>query len=131
LKDDGHIVIEAVRPFSPQAVIPQEDVETTFGNARTDDAVRRQPETAHAFGVGLHVGLTWLFNEWRPDPHTLERIEVLRGPSSVLYGDTSTAGLLNLISKRPQATESHEIGVQYGSLSIRTPDYTLFDAMIR
>ena len=40
---------------------------------------------------------------------------MLRGPSSVLYGDTSTAGLLNLISKRPQAKESHEIGVQYGS----------------
>ena len=37
---------------------------------------------------------TWSFSEWRPDPYTLERIEVLRGPASVLYGDTSTAGLL-------------------------------------
>jgi iron complex outermembrane recepter protein len=40
---------------------------------------------------------------------------VLRGPSSVLYGDTSTAGLLNLVSKRPQAETHREIGIQYGS----------------
>ena len=42
---------------------------------------------------------------------------MLRGPSSVLYGDTSTAGLLNLISKRPQAEASNEIGVQFGSFN--------------
>ncbi len=42
---------------------------------------------------------------------------MLRGPASVLYGDTSTGGLLNLISKRPQAEASNEIGVQYGSFN--------------
>lgn len=41
----------------------------------------------------------------------------MRGPSSVLYGDTSTAGLLNLISKRPQAEAASEIGVQFGSFN--------------
>ena len=39
------------------------------------------------------------------------------GPASVLYGDTSTAGLLNLVSKRPQAEACNEIGVQYGSFN--------------
>ena len=47
----------------------------------------------------------------------LERIEVLRGPASVLYGDTSTAGLVNLISKRPQAEAYNEIGVSYDNFS--------------
>ena len=42
---------------------------------------------------------------------------MLRGPASVLYGDTSTAGLLNLISKRPQAEAFNEIGVQFGSFN--------------
>ena len=42
---------------------------------------------------------------------------MLRGPASVLYGDTSTAGLLNLVSKRPQAEAFNEIGVQYGSFN--------------
>ena len=33
----------------------------------------------------------------------------------MVYGDISTAGLLNLVSKRPQAQSSNEIGVQFGS----------------
>lgn len=53
------------------------------------------------------------FNEWRVDPYMLERIEVFRGPASVLYGDTSTAGLVNLISKRPQAEAKNEVGVSF------------------
>lgn len=53
--------------------------------------------------------------EWRRDPYALERIEVLRGPSSVLYGGASTGGVLNEVSKRPQAESHNEIGVQYGS----------------
>lgn len=53
------------------------------------------------------------FNEWRVDPYMLERIEVFRGPASVLYGDTSTAGLVNLISKRPRAETHNEAGVSF------------------
>jgi iron complex outermembrane receptor protein len=53
------------------------------------------------------------FNEWRVDPYMLERIEVFRGPASVLYGDTSTAGLVNLISKRPRAEAYNEIGTSF------------------
>lgn len=53
--------------------------------------------------------------EWRRDPYALERVEVLRGPSSVLYGGASTGGVLNEVSKRPQAESRNEIGVQYGS----------------
>jgi iron complex outermembrane receptor protein len=52
-------------------------------------------------------------NQWRIDPYLLERVEVFRGPASVLYGDTSTAGLINLISKRPQAESKNEIGVSF------------------
>ena len=57
------------------------------------------------------------FNEWRVDPYMLERIEVFRGPASVLYGDTSTAGLVNLISKRPRAETYNEAGVSFDILA--------------
>ncbi|UZE48365.1 TonB-dependent siderophore receptor [Rhodopseudomonas sp. P2A-2r] len=62
---------------------------------------------------GTRVNNTNVFNEWRVDPYMLERIEVFRGPASVLYGDTSTAGLVNLISKRPQAESRNEVGVSF------------------
>ncbi|WPC06498.1 TonB-dependent siderophore receptor [Pseudomonas benzenivorans] len=55
------------------------------------------------------------FFSWQIDPYMLERIEVLKGASSVLYGQTPPGGLINLQSKRPTLAARNEIGVQYGS----------------
>lgn len=49
------------------------------------------------------------------DPYGLERVEVLKGPASVLYGQASPGGLVNLVSKRPTATPFREVHVQFGS----------------
>lgn len=53
------------------------------------------------------------------DPYLLERIEVLKGPASVLYGQAPTGGMLNQISKRPTATPFGEVGVQFGNFAHR------------
>ena len=74
-----------------------------YGADSRGDYPRIRGQDPNIYLDGTRMVNTNNFNEWRPEPYTLERIEVLRGPSSVLYGDTSTAGLLNLISKRPQA----------------------------
>lgn len=49
------------------------------------------------------------------ETYGLERIEVLRGPSSVLYGQGGAGGTVNLVSKRPTATDLREVQLQYGS----------------
>ncbi|NNB84946.1 TonB-dependent siderophore receptor [Corallococcus sp. AB032C] len=41
------------------------------------------------------------FATWRLETFGLERVETVRGPSSVLYGGTSPGGLLNMVGKRP------------------------------
>jgi iron complex outermembrane receptor protein len=46
---------------------------------------------------------------------TVERAELLRGPSSTLYGGGGAGGILNSISKRPQETFGGEIGIIYGT----------------
>ena len=43
------------------------------------------------------------------DPYGAERIEVLRGPASVLYGGGEPAGIINYISKRPTYVPFHEV----------------------
>lgn len=53
------------------------------------------------------------------DPFTLERIEVLRGPSSFLYGQGTGGGIVNQISRRPQRESAHEIFIQGGSFNRR------------
>ncbi len=49
------------------------------------------------------------------DPYALESIEVLKGPASVLYGQSSPGGLLNMVGKLPQAQTSREVVLQAGS----------------
>lgn len=49
------------------------------------------------------------------DPHNLERIEVLKGPASVLYGQASPGGIINARSKRPSETPIREITVGTGN----------------
>lgn len=51
----------------------------------------------------------------RIEPYTLERIEVLRGPSSMLYGQSTVGGLINMVSKRPQAQAGGNVELQYGT----------------
>lgn len=55
------------------------------------------------------------FDMPRPNAYALERVEILRGPSSVLYGASTVGGQVNLVSKRPQAETKREINLQYGS----------------
>tara|TARA_Y100001934_G_scaffold279004_1_gene381665 strand:+ start:2372 stop:4624 length:2253 start_codon:yes stop_codon:yes gene_type:complete len=55
------------------------------------------------------------FYSWQIDPFLLERVEILRGPSSVLYGQTPPGGVINVISKRPQDYSFGSVGVQYGT----------------
>ena len=43
------------------------------------------------------------FATWKLQPFALERVEVLRGPSSVLYGGGSPGGIVNAVSKMPTA----------------------------
>ncbi|MDQ0442392.1 iron complex outermembrane receptor protein [Methylobacterium persicinum] len=50
-------------------------------------------------GTRLYVGagtVTFPFDTWN-----VERIEVLRGPSSVLYGDGAIGGVINVVTKKP------------------------------
>lgn len=49
------------------------------------------------------------------EPYGLERVEVLKGPSSTLYGSSGPGGLVNMTSKRPTAEPIREIQVQTGS----------------
>ncbi|PSM53136.1 TonB-dependent receptor [Campylobacter blaseri] len=45
----------------------------------------------------------------------IERIEVLRGPQSTIYGKDSIGGVINIITKTPQNEWSGNLGTEYGS----------------
>ncbi|EXQ94928.1 tonB-dependent siderophore receptor family protein, partial [Acinetobacter baumannii 1237202] len=50
-----------------------------------------------------------------PDSNTIERVDVLRGPSSSLYGRGDPGGTFNLISKTPKSEQQTTLGAQLSS----------------
>lgn len=54
---------------------------------------------------------------WLPqvDPWSLEKVEVLRGPASALYGQGTGGGIVNQVSRKPQDIAAHQISLSYGS----------------
>lgn len=51
----------------------------------------------------------------RSETYTMDRIDVLLGPSAVLYGAGSSGGLVNMETKRPQFQWGGEVTASYGS----------------
>ncbi len=48
----------------------------------------------------------------------LERIEVLKGPASILFGRIEPGGMINLVPKTPQATPYYSLQQQFGSYNL-------------
>ena len=60
------------------------------------------------------------FSGFKIEPYGMERIEVLKGPASVLYGENDAGGMVNAVTKRPTATPLYSGFVSYGSFNTVT-----------
>ncbi|NMX90233.1 TonB-dependent siderophore receptor [Pseudomonas sp. WS 5086] len=54
------------------------------------------------------------------DLHNIERIDVLKGPAAVLYGRGGQGGIVNRVSKLPQAGRASSIEAQGGTNGLRS-----------
>ncbi|MGG6270072.1 TonB-dependent receptor domain-containing protein [Leptolyngbya sp. AN03gr2] len=61
----------------------------------------------------------------------LERVEVLRGPQSTLYGRSSQAGVVNIISRPPSNQPEIRTSASYGNYNARNLQLSLSDAIIQ
>lgn len=60
--------------------------------------------------------------------HTLlgvQRVEVLKGPGSAMFGDAEEGGTINLVHFRPSDTPGASLSEQYGSFGTTTTDVSL------
>ncbi|HAT8012716.1 TonB-dependent siderophore receptor [Citrobacter rodentium NBRC 105723 = DSM 16636] len=55
----------------------------------------------------------------RIDPLLVESVDILKGPASVLYGNGSPGGLVNIQGKKPQAEQRTEIGFNTGTRNLQ------------
>jgi iron complex outermembrane receptor protein len=63
---------------------------------------------------GLNQSLGWFAIPYT-EPYNVERVEILRGPSSVLFGQADAGGIINRISKRPDAGARSEFMAEVGN----------------
>ncbi|BCA56575.1 Ferrichrome-iron receptor [Nitrospira sp. KM1] len=49
------------------------------------------------------------------DSYNLQRLEVLKGPASVLYGQSDPSGIINVVTKKPLADPYYSTNVMFGS----------------
>ena len=118
--------IEAVRYHSPTELLDRvpgifssgflgEDavtsvrVPTSLSNPYTQILIDGLPTTT--FGTGN--ALTWR----ELNSMDIERIEVLKGPASALYGNTAVGGVINVITKRPGSTPEAGLWGEFGQQS--------------
>ena len=93
-------------------------VVTTYrGNSnRNDEVISRGFRYAPKLLDGLHFGLSSQNGgAGQFDPWLLERVEMVRGPAGVLYGQVSPGGVVVMTSKRPTAQTIREVKLSTGN----------------
>ncbi|WP_290523085.1 TonB-dependent siderophore receptor [Alcanivorax sp.] len=85
-----------------------------FGFDTRGDWVKVRGLDASFYKDGLR-SLYGSYNSVRPNVYAMESIEVLKGPSSVLYGQAELGGIVNTVSKLPKAEQQGEVWAQVGS----------------
>jgi iron complex outermembrane recepter protein len=56
-----------------------------------------------------------------PETANLDRIEVLKGPASILYGEVQPGGIINLVSKQPLGKAAYEAELSVGNREFVEP----------
>jgi len=66
---------------------------------------------------------------FRSEPYSLDRIDVVKGPSSTLFGQGDAGGIINRVSKKPEANHVNEVQLTAGSHDRRQGQFDLGGAL--
>ena len=110
----GAQTISATRGYTPGVfTVPNSSNRSGF-----NDRIRGFSDYGSIFVDGLPdpVGIDQA--EPQLDPYAAVRVEVLKGPASVFYGQISPGGLVNIVTKRLTFGSEREVQAQVGSFDI-------------
>jgi iron complex outermembrane receptor protein len=123
---------------TPQSitVIGAEEIETLKSQSLQDalgyaagvsrfESLSRVQDTIYLRGFQAQAGTGSIYRDGskytvnafngKQEIYGLERIELLKGAASVLYGSAGPGGIINMVSKRPTSTALRELNVEVGS----------------
>ena len=106
----------------PETII-DEQLATTLGKVLLNDASlspgskQRNREVFSSRGFSLSSSTGYLrdghqhWSHYQQPIETLSRVEVIKGPSSLLYGKSAPGGLINMVTKKPTENRLFDFGV--------------------
>lgn len=94
------------------------------GNAGIDSSYDTRGDSIYIRGFQADYGDIYRdgireSGQLRRSTTNVERVEILKGPSSILYGRSQGGGVINMVSKYANFKQQRSIGLQYGSWSTR------------
>lgn len=109
-----------------QSVVPSLRVNQLQSSANTNFYIRGFGNGANNAGIEPSVGL-FIDGVYRSrsasmisDFPDVQRIEVLRGPQSTLFGKNASAGVISIVTKKPQFTFGGNVEATYGNYNAVT-----------
>lgn len=92
----------------------------TYGRGRSNVYMRGINDVGKMLMLidGIPINNSWHGSvEWNQIPlENIERIEIVRGPASSLYGSQAMGGVVNIITKTPEEAHKITFTQEYGSL---------------
>ncbi len=97
-------------------------VTTTRGNVQESFGAR-----GYGFGTNnLFKNGARINSGSMPEMSSLERVEVLKGSSAILFGQVAPGGILNMVTKQPKFTQGAEVSMRIGSYDLYKPAFDIY-----
>ncbi len=70
------------------------------------------------------------FNGTIPEMSSIERIEIMKGSSAILFGNVAAGGILNLVTKKPKFESGGSVSMRLGSFDFYKPTLDLYGSVL-
>lgn len=83
------------------------------------------------FDAATYLNSNRLFRDgyytWLVEPYGLESVEVVKGPSAILFGESAPGGVVNAVQKKPTFTPQGEVKVEVGNNNHQSVGFDIAD----
>jgi iron complex outermembrane recepter protein len=70
------------------------------------------------------------FNGAMPEMSSLEKVEIMKGSSAILFGNVAAGGILNLVTKKPKFKTGGSVSMRVGSFDFYKPAVDVYGSVL-
>ncbi len=70
------------------------------------------------------------FNGIMPEMSSIEKVEIMKGSTAILFGNVAAGGILNLVTKKPKFESGGSVSMRVGSFDFYKPTLDLYGSVL-